>query len=141
MWQLIKQLFQRGEACSGGEQAPNDSVKPDTGSSKSQPDLTLAFDGHTNLYRNGTVSLGVTFSSTGSAKIDDLAIDIHGKRFPALEWKPFNVVDSTNQPYKFNLAELVKTAGEEPLKELRLAATIGGKYYYSLPFDISGLIL
>ena len=103
--------------------------------------FSLGYNGHSHLYRNGTVALGINFNAATPASIDGLAILAGGKRFPALEWEPFNLNGSLGQSFKFNLTEIVNSAGEQSLKELVLDTLVKNREYRSSPFDISSLIL
>ena len=106
-----------------------------------KPRLTLEYNGQSSLYRDGTVALGIIFTSKGKTLIDALAVKAGSLRFPAIEWQALTVEHSSNRVYKFNLSNIIKSAGEDSLKTMILVASSSGKDYSSKPFDISGLII
>ena len=125
---------------SPAEQSTNTAM-PEPTARAERPPFSLGYNGHSHLYRNGTVALGINFNAATPASIDGLAILAGGKRFPALEWEPFTLNGSLGQSFKFNLTEIVNGASENSLKELVLDTLVKNREYRSAPFDISSLIL
>jgi hypothetical protein len=139
---IIKRLFNPCRA-TGPRQKPNEETdKPNLEiKENNQLHYSVEFNGRSHLYRNGTAALGIRFRSDLPVNVENVCIAIDGKKFQALDWKPFTFTISSSQLYKFNLSDILQVVDEEKLKAASFIAWAGGKECQSSSFDISTLIL
>lgn len=141
LWSIIRRLFNPLLA-TGPQQKTKETDKPNHEiQTNNMLHFSVEFDGRSHLYRNGTAALGIKFCSDLPVSVDNLHIAIDGKKFQALDWKPFTFINTDSQFYKFNLSNILKVVDEEKLKAASFIALAGGKERQSSLFDISTLIL
>jgi hypothetical protein len=102
--------------------------------------FSLEYNGKVNLYRNGHVALGINFSSDFETRVVELRIEAGKLVYPALDWKPFSFSGWREAVFKFDLSQIINSAGEGSLKELFLQASADGGEYRSPSFNLAFLI-
>jgi hypothetical protein len=108
--------------------------------SRTTAGFSLEYNGKASLYRNGHVALGINFSSDFETEVVELCIEVGNMTFHALGWEPFSFSGQRKAIFKFDLNQIISSAGEGSLKELILRASADGGEYSSPSFNLAFLI-
>jgi hypothetical protein len=108
---------------------------------KKQDEFTFEFDAHslTTTAALNKLFLGVSFFSPATVIVENLYLEIDGKRVQPINWTQFKLKNAHRENYEFNLPEVRAMVSTEK-KDAQFVAIVDGQEHRTRPFKIHPLL-